>query len=266
MATVVPSQAIPFQGRQPVLGAPFTFQAAAPANQLQLPIFSHSQPQPPAGYPALSPANLQQPAQTSTSRQTQAQPLSVSPKYQQLFPQQLAVPTAQNLRPSFRPNRPGFGSPISSTQSVVSFSGTSASTACSTRSIRKVPDATATKAIKAFLEYHGFFNVNEKRLALGRTSYPLHVAVREGNIAMVHALLDAGSDPMVTTTMGFTAEDLARKREFHEIVQLIEKYKPAYSDAASPFHSILSNGQSPMNREARTVTSKRLEYVQAPPA
>ena len=60
-----------------------------------------------------------------------------------------------------------------------------------------------------FLDANGFMHINEAKTSWGRTSYPLHVAVRQKKAAVVRALLLLGAWREVKSRRGETPEELA---------------------------------------------------------
>mmetsp|Transcript_99711 Transcript_99711/g.121949 ORF Transcript_99711/g.121949 Transcript_99711/m.121949 type:complete len:289 (-) Transcript_99711:104-970(-) len=65
--------------------------------------------------------------------------------------------------------------------------------------------------VSIFLEKHGFRDVNCKKRRFLRSTYPLHLAVAEGNGQLVKALLAKGAKKEQKNSVGMTAEEIARK-------------------------------------------------------
>jgi len=69
--------------------------------------------------------------------------------------------------------------------------------------------------VDTFLKEHGFKEVNGKKRVMWRSSYPLHIAAREGNAEMVRLLLEGGADASFANNLGQTPEALARKNNLN---------------------------------------------------
>ncbi|KAI0348378.1 ankyrin [Trametopsis cervina] len=77
------------------------------------------------------------------------------------------------------------------------------------------------KGLQAFLQQHTEINVDEKD-EYGYT--PLHLACDRGHKAAAELLLAAGANPSLKDEDEFTALELARIAEHHEIVALLESH------------------------------------------
>jgi len=65
--------------------------------------------------------------------------------------------------------------------------------------------------VSSFLEKHGCSHVNAKKRRFLRSTYPLHLAVQEGNPRLVTAILARGAKKEQKNSVGMTAEDVAKK-------------------------------------------------------
>lgn len=65
--------------------------------------------------------------------------------------------------------------------------------------------------VSSFLEKHGCSHVNAKKRRFLRSTYPLHLAVQEGNPRLVTAILARGAKKEQKNSLGMTAEDVAKK-------------------------------------------------------
>ena len=63
----------------------------------------------------------------------------------------------------------------------------------------------------SFLEKHGCSHVNAKKRRFLRSTYPLHLAVQEGNPRLVAAILARGANKDQKNSLGMTAEEVAKK-------------------------------------------------------
>lgn len=72
----------------------------------------------------------------------------------------------------------------------------------------------ATKFVQPFLERHGFVDAHTPRRNMFRTSYPLHVAVREGSLHTIRMLITAGADLEKTDSAGRTPKRLAEQKNW----------------------------------------------------
>lgn len=67
--------------------------------------------------------------------------------------------------------------------------------------------------VSSFLEKHGCSHVNAKKRRFLRSTYPLHLAVQEGNPRLVTAILARGAKKEQKNSLGMTAEDVAKKSD-----------------------------------------------------
>mmetsp|Transcript_73080 Transcript_73080/g.116240 ORF Transcript_73080/g.116240 Transcript_73080/m.116240 type:complete len:197 (-) Transcript_73080:137-727(-) len=79
-----------------------------------------------------------------------------------------------------------------------------------------------------FLDANGFMHINEAKTSWGRTSYPLHVAVRQKKAAVVRALLLLGAWREAKSRRGETPEELAVRCQsrwggYEEILRAFEE-------------------------------------------
>mmetsp|Transcript_77698 Transcript_77698/g.171637 ORF Transcript_77698/g.171637 Transcript_77698/m.171637 type:complete len:198 (+) Transcript_77698:74-667(+) len=79
-----------------------------------------------------------------------------------------------------------------------------------------------------FLDANGFMHINEAKTSWGRTSYPLHEAVRQKKAAVVRALLLLGAWREVKSRRGETPEELAVRFQrrwggYDEILRVFEE-------------------------------------------
>lgn len=65
--------------------------------------------------------------------------------------------------------------------------------------------------VSTFLEKHGLRDVNAKKRRFLRSTYPLHLAVQEGNPRLVVAILARGAKKEQKNSLGMTAEEVAKK-------------------------------------------------------
>ncbi|CAE8743298.1 unnamed protein product [Polarella glacialis] len=121
------------------------------------------------------------------------------------------------------PKSPPRSDATSSTLS--SFPSSRSSFSSVDRTLSHDPDYRRRLAMKVFLDSNGFYHVNEEKRFLGRITYPLHCAVRQKDVSMVRLLLLMGANPSKHTTSGKTAEDIAKRNGYDEIVQVFEHFK-----------------------------------------
>ena len=62
----------------------------------------------------------------------------------------------------------------------------------------------------SFLEKHGCSHVNAKKRRFLRSTYPLHLAVQEGNPRLVTAILARGAKKEQKNSLGMTAAGMLR--------------------------------------------------------
>lgn len=64
-------------------------------------------------------------------------------------------------------------------------------------------------SLERFLKVHGFEGIHSRRRSLMTSQYPLHTAVKLGDLSMIRVLLQAQADPNCTNSSGETPEQLA---------------------------------------------------------
>jgi len=67
--------------------------------------------------------------------------------------------------------------------------------------------------VKAFLAFHGFPGPRAGKRRMMRTNYPLHMAVRVNDPAMIALLLLWGADPLQADSIGRTPKELAMQKD-----------------------------------------------------
>lgn len=80
-----------------------------------------------------------------------------------------------------------------------------------------------------------------------KTTYPLHIAVREQDAEVVRMLLCIGADPLKADSAGLTAEQLARKLNkvgSHDgVLATLDSYRPSTSGCSTLDSNWLSTGE-----------------------
>eukprot|EP00435_Cladocopium_sp_Y103_P065372 s167_g27.t1 len=100
-----------------------------------------------------------------------------------------------------------------------------------------------------FLDANGFMHINEAKTSWGRTSYPLHVAVRQKKAAVVRALLLLGAWREVKSRRGETPEELAARCQsrwggYDEILRAFEEDTRRKQEKVQPQLPAVSSSSS----------------------
>lgn len=109
------------------------------------------------------------------------------------------------------------------------------------RSRGKALKKKAKAEVQSFLAQHGFKSLKGQRRRLFRTSYPLHVAVRERDVVIVRQLLVARANPSKADSAGRTPLDLAEEKNYKgshsDVIALLTQPRStiaaAYADAVA---------------------------------
>jgi len=115
----------------------------------------------------------------------------------------------------------------------------------------------ARERVRLFLAQHGFRGACSKKKGLLSYSYPLHVAVNQGDSSMVRALLKAGADPQQQDSSGRTPKQLAVNRDDglsrQDMIEALSEAEAAAIAAAAAVAAAPGGGKTPAGQAAKAL-------------